>query len=121
MLLGGLIDCFATSAVGEKNKLGTLEKFLGRLPRSFISWLDAAAGFCLKSVSGVYAFFRLVTTPSPLLNLRLMDQAVRVRHPMMTRATKAMQAPTTIKTKFSGKFVFCMYGAFEVGGTEGGG
>lgn len=120
MLLVGLIDCFATSAVGEKNKLGTLEKFLGRLPRSFISWEDATTGFCLKSGIGVYVLPR-ETAPSPLLNLRLMDQAVRVRHKMMTRATKAIQAPTTMKTKFSGRLVFCMYGAPWVGGTVGAG
>lgn len=122
LLFGGLIECLATSAVGEKNKLGTVEKFLGRPPRSFISCEEATGGFCLKSERGVYDTLpRAPPGPSYLANLLLMDHDVRIRHAIITTATNAITAPTIMNTKPSGKSVFCMYGAFCVGGTEGGG
>lgn len=39
----------------------------------------------------------------------------------MTRPTNPRTAPTQMKTVPSGRFDFCMYGAFDVGGTEGAG
>lgn len=72
----------------------------------------------MKSAKGVYAG---LADPSCFMNLLLTDQEVNMRQDTMTTATKAIHAPTMMKTKFSGRLFFCMYGAFEVGGTEGGG
>lgn len=120
-LVCGRIECLATSAVGEKNKLGTFEKVLGRLPRSFMSCEEGTGGFCLKSARGVYEVLPVIAPPSPLLKRLFIDQDVRTLHAMMTRATNAMDAPTMMKTKFSGTLVLWRYGAFAMGGTVGGG
>lgn len=74
-----------------------------------MSCAEATGGFCLKSGRGVYdAFPPTPAAPSPLLNRLFMLHDVKTRHAMISRAMKAMQAPTTMKTKFSGRFVFCM-------------
>lgn len=116
----GTFEWRAASAVGEKKRFGAeLEKFLGRLPKSFMSCVDVAAGLFLKSLSGVYV--PLLVPPSDLLNLRFIDQDVSTRHTMIKIATKAMTAPTTMKTKFSGRPLDLRYGACAFGGTVGGG
>ena len=50
---------------------------------------------------------------------RCNDQATRPRQSRTDRARKPRMAPTAMKTVPSGAVETCMYGAFEVGGTEG--
>ena len=86
-----------------------------------MSCVEGARGFDLKSERGVYEALPPAAVPVYVPNLLLMDHDVRTRHAIMTNATKAITAPTIIKTKFSGRLFRCIYGAFCVGGTVGAG
>jgi hypothetical protein len=50
-----------------------------------------------------------------------MLQATKIRHARIIRAVNVIAAPTMMKTVSCGRFDFCRYGAFAVGGTVGGG
>ena len=50
-----------------------------------------------------------------------MDQATRPRQPMTSMPIKPKTAPTAMKTVPSGSDECCINGAFNVGGTAGGG
>ena len=64
-------------------------------------------------VSGLYC------AAAARLTDRCKDQATRPRHRRTDMARNPRKAPTMMKTVPSGKLDVCIYGAFDVGGTDG--